>query len=62
MENNLNVINVSDVSNVVINNNPFSNIINNNNPESDDVSFNLSPDDEDTTDTEEILVSQEKRL
>jgi dGTP triphosphohydrolase len=53
---------ISDVSNVVINNNPVSSIINNNNnnnSESDDVSFNLSHD-EDTTDTEEILVSEEK--
>jgi hypothetical protein len=47
----LNVSNVSDVSNVVINNNPVSGLINNNNPESDD---------EDTTDTEEILISEKK--
>jgi hypothetical protein len=46
---------------VVINNNPVTSIINNNsNLESDDVSFNLSPDDEDTTDTEEIVVSEKK--
>jgi hypothetical protein len=51
---------VSDVSNAVINN-PVSSIINNSNSsEFDDVSFNLSPDDEDTTDTEEISVSEEK--
>jgi hypothetical protein len=57
----LNVSDVSDVSNVVINNNLINTIINNNsNPESDDVNFNLSPDDENTTDTEEILVSEKK--
>jgi hypothetical protein len=52
------------VSDIVINNNSVSSITNNNiinnYSESDDVSFKLSPDDEDTTDTEEILVSQEK--
>jgi hypothetical protein len=51
---------VSDVSNVVINNNPVNNVVYNNNLESNDVTFNLSPDDEDTTDTEEILVSEKK--
>jgi hypothetical protein len=45
---------------VVINNNPVSSIINNNYSESDDVAFNLSLDDEDTIDTEEILVSEKK--
>jgi hypothetical protein len=53
----LNVSNASGISDVVINN-LFSRIINNNS-EFGDVSFNLSSDEEEEVDTEEISVSEE---